>query len=72
MKRAGRLLAVILMLGVSSCTSPEALRSRGSGPGADVGNLGAIVTLHAGADPYYQTPCRIPSDACTPDADGKR
>ena len=39
-----------------SCTSPEAGRPRGA-PGADVHNRGDPVQLHAGAQPYHNTPC---------------
>ena len=42
---------------VTAC-SPEATRSRGGGPGADIGNRGAAVELH-GAPPttmFYRTP----------------
>jgi hypothetical protein len=52
-------LLVVLALGLGACTSPEASRTRGGGEGADVGNRDAVVELHAGAQPYYQTPCRI-------------
>jgi hypothetical protein len=47
--------SVILLL--TACASPEAARTRGGGPGADVGNRSDPVELHAGAEPYYQTPC---------------
>jgi hypothetical protein len=40
-----------------ACSSPEAGRARGGGPGADVRNWGQPVELHAGAEPYYKTPC---------------
>ena len=40
-----------------ACASPEARRTRGGGPGADVGNRGSPVELHAGAQPYHNTPC---------------
>jgi hypothetical protein len=60
--KAGALLGVVLV-GLS-CTSPEARRSRGGGPGADVGNRDAVVETHAGSQPYYQTPCRAPAGAC--------
>jgi hypothetical protein len=41
----------------AGCASPEAIRSRGGGPGADVGNRRPIVEFHAGAKPYFQTRC---------------
>ena len=42
---------------LAACSSPEATRTRGGGPGADVGNRGSPVELHAGAQPYHNTPC---------------
>jgi len=47
-------LAAVLIL--AGCASPEVKRTRGNGPGADVGNRGKVVELHEGADPYYKTP----------------
>ncbi len=52
------LLLAILVLAAAACTSPEATRTRGSGPGADPGNRGAEVEMHAGSRPYYETPVR--------------
>lgn len=38
------------------CTSPESTRTRGGGPGADVGNHPrGPVQIHAGAEMYYGT-----------------
>lgn len=42
---------------LTACASPEAGRTRGGGAGADVGNWGQPVELHAGAKPYHETPC---------------
>jgi hypothetical protein len=42
---------------LSACDSPEAGRSLGGGPGADVKNWGQPVEMHAGAEPYHDTPC---------------
>ena len=39
-----------------ACVSPEAGRPRGHA-GADVKNWGHPVELHAGAQPYHNTPC---------------
>ena len=50
-----------LFLSLAGCTSPEANRARGSGPGADVGNRGEIVEMHEGAKPFYETPSIIPT-----------
>ena len=49
---------VLLMLG---CTSPEVTRTRGGGPGADVGNRQETVRMHEGARPFENTPKLIPS-----------
>lgn len=54
-----RPLAMTALCGLlfAACASPEAGRPRGDGPGADVKNWGHPVQLHAGAQPYYKTPC---------------
>ena len=52
-------LAVLCAL--AACTSPETGRSRGGGPGADVGNRTKFVRMHEGADPFYKTPKLIRS-----------
>jgi hypothetical protein len=58
----GWLLAVLVFLaGVTGCTSPEATRTRGGGPGADVGNRSEHVEMHAGSQPYWKTPQLIPA-----------
>jgi len=48
-----RVLPVVLLL--AACTSPEATRTRAHGRGADVGNVGAVVKMHEGSDPYWRT-----------------
>ena len=48
-----------------ACASPEAVRTRGGGSGADVGNHGDPVEFHAGAEPYHKTPCVTEPVACT-------
>ncbi len=68
-----RALIGIFMLAafVAACASPEAARTRGGGPGADPGNHGAVVQLHAGAKMYHKTPCRTVKVKCSgplPDA----
>ena len=55
-------LAVLLGLGLlaAACASPEATRTRGGGPGADVGNHATSINLH-GSGPggmFYETPTR--------------
>ena len=56
----------LLAVATAACaTSPEAARARGGGPGADPGNHGAVVQMHAGNKPYYKTPCRTPKVKCS-------
>ena len=55
------LITVLLAGCVTGCTSPEATRTRAGGPGADVGNTGKPVELHAGSRPYYATPNILPA-----------
>jgi hypothetical protein len=50
------LLACTLLAG---CASPEATRTRGGGPGADVGNRSQTVEMHEGSRPFWKTPDRI-------------
>jgi hypothetical protein len=64
-RRAGTAVLLMLLVGLGACTSPEASRTRGGGVGGDVGNRDAVVEIHAGAQPYYHTPCRLPLD-CRP------
>ncbi len=62
---ARRLAAMTaLMLGAAACTSPEARRVRGGGPGADQGNRRAVVEFHRGAEPYFGTPCVVAGAPC--------
>jgi hypothetical protein len=59
MRRAIVLLGLAALAG---CSSPEATRQRGGGPGADVGNRGRV-ELHAGANQYAKTPVVLPQKA---------
>ena len=60
------LLGVFVLTALlSACASPEAARTRGGGPGADPGNHGAVVQLHAGAKIYHKTPCRTVKVKCS-------
>jgi hypothetical protein len=58
---SGAVLALAAVLILGGCTSPEVKRTRGGGPGADVGNRGAVVQMHEGSQPYYETPRLIDS-----------
>ena len=52
---------VALLLYLAGCASPETMRTRGSGPGADVGNRGKTVQMHEGSRPFDKTPKIIPT-----------
>ena len=58
-ERAIILAALIACGALSACTSPEATRSRGQGPGGDVGNRTAVVKMHEGSQPFWKTPKHI-------------
>jgi hypothetical protein len=55
MKSAGIALVAVAFWLVA-CTSPEVTRTRGGGPGADVGNRTRIVEMHEGSKPFEKTP----------------
>ena len=46
---------------IIGCASPETMRTRGGGPGADVGNRAKVVEMHEGSRPFWRTPDLIPS-----------
>ena len=58
-------LAVIFLTALSfylvGCASPETTRTRGGGPGADMGNRGKFVEMHEGSQPFWKTPKIIPA-----------
>lgn len=60
---------MVLCLYLSGCTSPETTRTRGGGPGADVGNRTKNVQMHEGSRPFYKTPEIIPPLATANQAD---
>jgi hypothetical protein len=49
-------IPAVCALLIPACASPEAGRRPGQ-PGADVKNWNQPVELHAGAQPYHDTPC---------------
>ena len=56
----------LVAAGIAACvSSPEAARVRGGGPGADPGNHGLVVQMHAGNKVYYKTPCKTPKVKCS-------
>jgi hypothetical protein len=52
---------VALLLYLSACASPETTRTRGGGPGADMGNRTKSVQMHEGSRPFENTPKIIPT-----------
>jgi hypothetical protein len=54
------ILALFVVFVFTACASPEVKRSRGYGPGADVGNRDDVVEMHEGAQPFWKTPKIIP------------
>ena len=54
------IILFVFFVGLTACTSPEATRMRGGGPGADVGNRSQILLMHEGSRPYEGTPQIIP------------
>jgi hypothetical protein len=60
------LTMLLIAVVVSGCVSPETTRTRGHGPGADVGNRRQTVKLHEGSDPFWKTPDRIGSEQHPP------
>lgn len=55
-------LMAFVSLVTAGCVSPEATRTRGGGPGADVGNRPATVRMHEGSRQYWKTPLVIRGD----------
>ena len=58
-------IVIAMLIGCAAlpaCTSPETTRSRGQGPGADVGNRPPVVKMHEGSEPFWKTPKRIPGE----------
>ena len=66
MKTIALMLLLVGCAAMASCISPETTRTRGGGPGADVGNRSQRVELHAGSDPFWKTPNRIPGERHPP------
>ena len=58
-----RLLPLAFLVLLAACDSPEAARTRGGGPGADVGNRGEILLMHEGSKPFANTPDLIPAES---------
>jgi hypothetical protein len=54
-----RVALLVTCFALAGCASPEATRTRGGGPGADVGNRSQDVKMHGGSQPYWKTPDRI-------------
>jgi hypothetical protein len=52
---------IALFLFLAGCASPERTRTRGGGPGADIGNRAKVVEMHEGSQPFWKTPKVIPT-----------
>lgn len=52
---------IAMLLCLAACASPETMRTRGGGPGADVGNRAKTVQMHEGSKPFAKTPKLIPT-----------
>ena len=55
------IVLIVFLFYSAGCASPETTRTRGGGPGADLGNRGKVVRLHEGARPFENTPKIIPT-----------
>jgi hypothetical protein len=60
MRARAALLASLAVLALAACGSPEARRTRGGGPGADIGNRAKQMEIHGALNPFYKTPLRSP------------
>jgi hypothetical protein len=49
-------MLLIAFTALAACASPEATRTRGGGPGADLGNRTKVVEMHEGSQPFWETP----------------
>jgi len=59
--RLALITVAALVFYLAACASPETTRTRGGGPGADVGNRGKDVDMHEGSRPFWKTPDLIPT-----------
>jgi hypothetical protein len=59
--RLALITVAALVFYLAACASPETTRTRGGGPGADVGNRGKDVDMHEGSRPFWKTPELIPT-----------
>ena len=53
---------LFLLAVLAACSSPEAQRTMGDGPGADKGNRKEVVVMHEGSQPYAGTPRLIAAE----------
>jgi hypothetical protein len=56
---------VIAALALSACSPPETRRARGGDSGADIGNRGAAVEMHAGSVIFPDRRCGVVGADCT-------
>jgi hypothetical protein len=60
------IVLALSVLVLAACSSPEASRVRGGGNGADVRNVRESVEMHAGSQPYWDTPRLVEHGGPTP------
>ena len=60
--RQSLLVTLMAVFWSAGCSSPETMRTRGGGPGADVDNRKESVRMHEGARPFANTPKLIPGN----------
>ena len=63
-----RCLPGTFVLLLAACSSPEATRTQGGGPGGDTGNRPEVVRMHEGSRPYHETPRLLPVATPAPDS----
>jgi hypothetical protein len=65
------MFGVLLAGATAACESPESTRTRGGGPGADVGNRPPVVKMHEGSQPFWRTPALVAGEHAPLDAAGQ-
>lgn len=56
LRRPRALITLLVLLTTMACASPEATRTRGGGPGGDIGNHDPMIQIHGPVNPYFETP----------------
>jgi hypothetical protein len=61
----GTIAGLVGLVGLVACSPPETQRVRGGDPGADIGNRGPVVEMHAGSTIYPDERCAVVAVGCT-------